>query len=218
MYFASRVQAGRMLATRLAKNYKDKPAVVLALDDGGVMIGAQISKELQCPIMLLSSSEIMLPREPMAIAGITDNGVFSYNKSYSEGEIDEMVSEYFNLIEQEKLTEMHVLNHMQSGGKTTDVERIRHCNVILVSEGLKTGFKLDLACQFLKPIEIEKIAVAVPFASIQAVDRMHVLADDLYCLSVVTDYIDTNHYYDKQDVPDHETVMETIQQVINQWK
>lgn len=215
MYFASRVQAGRMLASRLVDKYKDKQTVVLALDDGGVVVALQISQQLNCPLMLLSSSEIMLPREPTAIAGITDNGVFSYNHSYSDGEIDELAGEYFHLIEQEKLTEMHILNHLQGSGHTTDIERIRQSDIIIVSEGLKTGFKLDLASQFLKPIETGKIVVAVPFASVQAVDRMHVMADDLYCLSVVSDYIDTDHYYDQKDVPDHEIIIGTIQELLN---
>lgn len=207
-----------MLAARLADKYKDSNTVVLALDDGGVMVGVQISQQLRCPIMLLSSAEIMLPREPTAIAGITDNGTFSYNKAYSEGEIEELAGEYFHLIEQEKMTEMHILNHMQTMGHTTDIEKIRQSDVILVSEGLKTGFKLDLAGEFLKPIAIGKIVVAVPFASIQAVDRMHVMADDLYCLSVIADYIDTDHYYDQKDVPDHGTVVETVEQVVGNWK
>jgi predicted phosphoribosyltransferase len=203
-----------MLATRLVEKYQDKKCVVLALDDGGVVVGLQISQQLGCPLMLLSSSEIMLPREPTAIAGITDNGTFSYNHEYSGGEIDELVGEYFHLIEQEKMTEMHILNHMQGAGHTTDLNQIRKSNIIMVSEGLKTGFKLDLANQFLKPIEIQKTAVAVPFASVQAVDRMHVLADDLYCLNVVSEYIDTDHYYDQKDVPDHDTILGAVQQLL----
>lgn len=203
-----------MLAARLTDKYKDQKCVVLALDDGGVIVGLQISQALDCPIMLLSSSEIMLPREPDAIAGITDNGTFSYNNAYSTGEIDELVGEYFNLIEQEKMNEMHVLNHMQSGVPTSDKDAIKQANIILVSEGMKTGFKLDLADQYLKPIEIGKTIVAVPFASVQAVDRMHVLADDLYCLSVIADYIDTSHYYDQNDVPAHETVVGAVQQLL----
>jgi putative phosphoribosyl transferase len=214
MYFASRVQAGRMLASRLAGKYEDKKNVVLALDDGGVVVGLQISQQLGCPIMLLSSSEILLPREPNAIAGITDNGTFTYNHSYSDGEIDELAGEYFNLIEQEKLTEMHILNHLQKGGKTTNIAQIKKANIILVSEGLKTGFKMDLAVQFLKPIEIGKMVVAVPFASVQAVDRMHVMADDLYCLNVVAEYIDTDHYYDQKDVPPHDIVAGAVQQLL----
>ena len=85
--------------------------------------------------------------------------------------------------------------------------------MIVVADGLKTGFPVDLAAEFLKPIAIEKLVVATPFASVQAVDRMHVLADDLYCLNVIEDYMDTDHYYDKQDVPDHEIILKTIEQV-----
>ncbi|HMH31349.1 MAG TPA: hypothetical protein VK534_02645, partial [Methylomirabilota bacterium] len=90
--------------------------------------------------------------------------------------------------------------------------------VIIVSDGLKTGFEIDLAVEFLKPIDMDKLIVATPFASVPAVDRMHVLADDLYCLNVLTDYIDTNHYYDKQDVPDHQIVLKTIEKIILEWQ
>ncbi|HEX7633369.1 MAG TPA: hypothetical protein VF401_03515, partial [Candidatus Saccharimonadales bacterium] len=89
---------------------------------------------------------------------------------------------------------------------------------ILVSDGLKSGFPLDLANEFLKPIAYSKLVVAAPFASVQAVDRMHVLADDIYCLNVLQDYIDTNHYYDTQDVPSHQVVLSTIEQLVHDWK
>jgi putative phosphoribosyl transferase len=218
MYFASRVQAGRMLAAQLTKKYRYENCAVLALGDGGVMVGAQIAVELHCVLTLLTSAEIMLPREPQAIAGITGSGTVAYNRSYSEGELDELMGENRGFIEQEKLARMHDLNQLVGVGGTIDREFLTGHNVIIVSDGLKTGFPVDLAAEFLKPIAIEKLIVATPFASIQAVDRMHVLADDLYCLNAITDYIDTNHYYDKQDVPDHETVLKTIEHIVLYWK
>jgi len=219
MYFASRVQAGRMLAAQLAKKYRYENCAVLALGDGGAMVGAQIAVQLHCVLTMLVSQEIMLPREPQAIAGITASGTLAYNHAgYSAGEIDELVGENYGFIEQEKLTHMHDLNQMLGDGGTIDKKLLRGHNVIVVSDGLKTGFPVDLAAEFLKPIAIEKLIVATPFASVAAVDRMHVLADDLYCLTVITDYIDTNHYYDQQDVPDHETVLKTIEQIVLNWK
>ncbi len=62
------------------------------------------------------------------------------------------------------------------------------------------------------------MVVAVPFASVKAVDRMHILADALYCMNVLADYMDTDHYYERQDVPDHATVMTTLQTIILNWK
>jgi putative phosphoribosyl transferase len=218
MYFASRLQAGRMLAAQLAKKYRYENCAVIALSDGGVMVGAQIASQLHCVLTLLQSAEINLPLEPDAIAGITDNGSLAYNHKFSQGEIDEMVSEYYGLIEQEKLTRMHELNHLLGGGGVIQKNLLKGHNVILVSDGLKTGFALDLAAEFLKPIAIEKLIIATPFASVAAVDRMHIVADEIYCLNVIADYIDTNHYYDKQDIPDHDTVIKTIKGIILNWK
>jgi putative phosphoribosyl transferase len=218
MYFASRVQAGRMLSAKLVEKYAGKKCAVVALGDGGVMVGAQIAKELHCVITLLMSAEIMLPREPQAIAGITSGGVVAFNHGYSDGELDEMVGEYYSIIEREKLLRMHDLNQLLGGGGTISKELLKDHHVIIVSDGLKTGFEVDLAAQFLKSIAVEGMIVVTPFASVQAVDRMHVLADDLYCLNVISEYIDTDHYYDTQDVPDHETVIKTIQHITTNWQ
>jgi predicted phosphoribosyltransferase len=218
MYFASRVQAGRMLANQMAKKYRYENCAVVALGDGGVMVGMQIATQLLCVLTLLESSEITLPREPDAIAGITAAGTVAYNKRYSQGELDELIGENYGYIEQEKLTRMHDMNRLLGKGGTIDRKLLKGRNVIVVADGLKTGFPVDLAAEFLKPIAIEKLVIATPFASVQAVDRMHVLADDLYCLDVIEDYMDTDHYYEKHDVPSHETVLKTIEQILLNWK
>lgn len=207
-----------MLAAQLVPKYRYENCVVVALNDGGVMVGAQIATELHCALMMLLSEEITVPREPDAIAGITSEGGFAYNPVYSSGEIEEMTSEYFNLIEQEKLTHMHHMNELLGSGGMMRKDMLKGHNVILVSDGLANGFLLDLAENFLKPIAIEKLIVAVPIASVSAVDRMHIFADDIYCLSVPGEFMDVAHYYDKQDIPDHDTVVKTIEDVVLHWK
>lgn len=218
MYFASRVQAGRMLAAQLTKKYRYENCAVLALGDGGAMVGAQVAVELHCVLTMLASAEITLPREPQPIAGIASGGVMSYNHGYSEGEIQELVGENYGLIEQQKLVRMHELNQLVGGAGTIDKKFLRGHNVIVISDGLKSGFEVDLAVEFLKPIKMEKLVIATPMASVPAVDRMHVLADDLYCLNVIEDYMETDHYYDNNDMPDHDTVLETISNIVLKWK
>lgn len=190
----------------------------MALSDGGVQVGAQIAMQLHCPLTLLMSAEIMLPREPQAVAGITAGGVVALNHSYTDGELEDLMGENYGFIESEKLLQMHNLNSLVGKGGTISKKLLKGHNIIIVSDGLKTGFEVDLAAAFLKPIELQKMVVATPFASVQAVDRMHVLADDLYCLSVISEYIDTDHYYDTNDVPDHDLVLQTIENVVENWK
>jgi len=218
MYFASRMQAGRMLGAQLAKKYRYENCAVVALNDGGVMIGAQIASQLHCVLMMLLNSEIKLPMEPDAIAGITPSGAMAYNQRYSPGEIEELTGEYYGLIEQEKMTGMHEMNRLVGRNGVMQRDLLKGHNVIVVSDGLKTGFPLDLVAEYLKPIAIEKLIVATPLASLKAVDHMHIVADEILCLSVVEDFISTEHYYDTQDVPDHDTAIKTIEHIISEWK
>ena len=219
MYFASRMQAGRMLASKLVEKYRYEDCAVIALTDGGVVVGAQIAMQLHSVLMLLVSEEIHLPREPEAIGAITQDGTFTYNQgSYQDSEITELMSEYFGFVEQEKLQKIQDMQHLIGSGGNIKKDLIRGRNIILVSDGFKSGFSLDIALMYLKSTAVEKIIVATPLASVKAVDRMHILADDLYCLSVVENYMDTDHYYDKQDVPDHKKIMDTIEKIILNWK
>jgi putative phosphoribosyl transferase len=218
MYFASRLQAGRMLAAQLVPKYRYENCAVVALDDGGVMVGAQIASALHCVLMMMLSAPIELPREPEAIAGVTSGGNLTYNSQYSEGEIEEFTGEYRGLIDQEKLSGLHEINRLLGGGGLIESHLLKGHNVIVVSDGLKSGFPIDMAADFLKPIAIEKLVVATPLASVQAVDRMHIIANDIYCLDVVAEYINTDHYYEKQDVPDHEKAAKIIERIILNWK
>lgn len=218
MYFQSRVEAGRLLAEQIVPRFKGQDCAIVALNDGGVMVGAQIALQLHCVLTLLLTETITLPREDQAVAGIAQDGSFSYNQRYSQGEIDEFVGEYYHLIEQEKMSKMQEMHRLVGRGGLIRKDLLRDRNVILVTDGLADGFALDIAMQFLKPIHTKKIYVATPLASVPAVDRMHVLADGIYCLSVIEDYISTDHYYDVQDVPPHDKIIKTIEEIVTHWK
>lgn len=207
-----------MLAAKLIDKYRYENCAVVAIDDGGVVVGSQLAIQLHCVLTLLSIAEIKLPAEPKPVAGITEGGALAYNTQYAAGELDDLLSENRNYIEQEKFWQIHKLNRLVAGKGTIDKNLLKGHNVILVSEGLKTPFEVDLAFEFLKPINIEKLIFAVPFASVKAVDRMHVLGDELLCLNVLEDFESVEHYYDKQDVPSHEKILETIEKIVLNWK
>ncbi|MEK7152607.1 MAG: phosphoribosyltransferase family protein [Patescibacteria group bacterium] len=219
MYFKNRVEAGQLLAKQIVQKYKGQDCAVVALNDGGVMVGAQIALELHCVLTMLLTEPINLPREDAAVGGISQDGSFSYNRKYSQGEIDEFVAEYYHFIEQEKMTKMQEM-HRAEGRKGGLIRKslLKDRNVILVTDGLLDGFSLDVALSYLKPVHTKKLVVATPLASVPAVDRMHILADDIFCLSVLEDYITTEHYYDVNDVPPHERVVRTIEQIVSHWR
>lgn len=218
MYFESRAAAGELLAEQIVKKYRHSRCAVVALSDGAVMVGAQIALELHCVLTMLLTDAIQLPREDAAIAGISQDGSFTYNNFYSPGEIEEFVSEYHGLIEQEKSSKLQELHKLEGRSGLIRHSLLRDRTVILVSDGLSSGFSLDLALQYLKLVRTRKIVVATPLASVKAVDRMHILADEIYCLSVLEDYMDTDHYYENKDVPPHEVVIRTVEAIVRHWK
>jgi predicted phosphoribosyltransferase len=218
MYFKSRVEAGKKLSEQIVKKYQGQQCAVVALSDGGVMVGSQIAVQLKCVLTMLLSEPIVLPREPDAIAGINQDGSFSYNSAYSPGELEDLIGEYHSLIEQEKMQQMQNMQRLLGHGGLIRKDLLRNHTVILVADGLSNGFSLDIAAEFLKPIKIKKLIVATPLASVKAVDRMHILADEIFCLSVVEDYINTDHYYDTQDIPSHDKIVKTIEQIVSHWR
>ena len=218
MYFKSRVEAGQKLAEQIVKKYQGERCTVVGLSDGGVMVGAQIAMALHCPLTMLVSEAIELPRENTAIAGIAQDGSLSYNNAYSPGQLEEMLGEYHGFFEEEKMRKIRDMHRLMGRGGLIRKDLLREHVVILVSDGLSNGFSLDIAAEFLKPIHMRKLVVATPLATMQAMDRMHLLADDLFCLSLVDDYITTDHYYDTQDVPSHELVSKTVREIIKHWQ
>ncbi len=218
MYFKSRSQAGKLLADQIVPDFRHKKCAVVALNDGGIVVGAEIAKELGCVLTLLLTETIDIPRENMALAGITSDGAFTYNNLYSPGEIEEFVSEYYHFIEQEKMSKMQLMHRLFGKKGLIRHDLLKGRNIILVSDGLSSGFALDIARVFLKPISYDKLIIATPLASVPAVDRMHVIGDRIYCLSVIEEYITTDHYYDVKDVPSHETLIGLIEQIIEKWR
>jgi putative phosphoribosyl transferase len=217
MYFKSRTEAGIILAEKIVPKYWDKKCSVLALGDGGVLVATQIALRLRCALMLLLTEPINLPREPEAIASVNQDGGFTYNSAYSDGEISDIKDEYRNYIDLEKQSKTHEIHVAMGDGTLVKKSLLKHKYIILVSDGIYGTFALDSATEFLKPIESKGIIVATPMANIHAVDRMHIMADEIYCLNVIEDYMSTEHYYEVNDVPDHEIIIETVQNVLDKW-
>jgi predicted phosphoribosyltransferase len=216
MYFKDRNQAGQQLAAKLT-DYRYENTAVVALSDGGVIIGAEIAKALHCVLTMLLTEEIKLPGEHNAVAVVNQDGGFTYNNMFSAGQIEGFAAEYRTYIEQEKQRKFHAINRLLGDGGLIRKDLLYGRNVILVSDGLASGLSLDAAADFLKPIKIEKLIIVTPLATVQAVDRMHLMADEIVCLSVIENMMNTGHYYEDNTMPSHEALIKTIETIVLNW-
>ena len=218
MYFESRAQAGQKLAAELVEKYRYENCAVVALSDGAVQVGEQIASALHCILTMLLIENIPIPGENMDFGGVSQNGNFTYNDTFSAGEIEEYAGEFHGYLEEQKREAFQRLNRLLGDGGIIDNDMLRDHTVILVSDGLDSGAAIDVALDFLKPIRINRLVVAAPFATVPIVDKLHVSADELHILDVKENMMEINHYYEQNDIPSHEETVRKINQIVLNWR
>ncbi|MFZ1302041.1 MAG: hypothetical protein WAQ27_05730 [Candidatus Microsaccharimonas sp.] len=218
MYFESRVHAGQQLAERLIERYRYENCAVVAISDGGVVVGEQIASALHCVLTMLLVENIDVPGEGLSFGGVSEGGHFSYNSQFSRGEIEEYTTEYRGYLEEQKREAFQRINRLLGEGGLIDHDMLRDHTIILVSDGYDNTVMIDAAIDFLKPIRIARLVIVAPVASSTAVDRLHVAADELHILDVKSNYIDTNHYYDVNEIPTHEETIDKINKIVLNWR
>lgn len=217
MYFASRKEAGFRLAMQLLQ-YRYENCVVVALSDGAVQVAREVAASLHATLTMLLIEQIDVPGEGVNFGTVNQSGRFSYNSMFSAGEIEAYYDEFHGYLEDQQRQKFQHINRLLTYGGLADERMLREQNVILVADGLSSGASLDAAADFLKPIQIKRLIIAVPIASVVAVDRMHIMADELHVLAVTENYMGTDHYYDTNDVPSHEELIRTLNDAVLEWR
>lgn len=217
VYFRNRADSGRQIAYKL-EGYKNRNISVVALSRGAVIVGAQIAMHLHGNLMLLLTENITLPGEIESIASVSSTGDFTYNNMFSPGQLEELTAEFRQYIEGQRIEKVHRLNILMGKDGEVHPEFLRHHVVILVSDGLSSGYSLDIATEFLKTIALQRLIIAAPIASVLAVDRMHLAGDEICCLSVVDNYINTDHYYDDNTIPPIKDLFRMMRRIAVSWE
>ena len=217
MYFQSRAETGYRLAFELMQ-YRYEDTVVLCLSDGAVLVGQQIAASLHATLTMMLVEEIDVPGEGALFGTVNQSGRFTYNGMFSIGEIEEYFSEFHGYLEDQKRSVTSRINRLLSDGGLVDETMLRGHNVIVVADGLPNGTSLDAVADYMKPIRVKRLIVVTPIAAVDAVDRMHILSDELHVLGVTTNYMGTNHYYDNNDIPDHKEIISILNNTILSWR
>lgn len=218
MYFKDRTEAGASLAERLLEAYRYENCAVVALSDGGVLVGEEIAAQLHCVLMMIVSEDIEIPGEGLSFGSVSQSGSFTYSSQLSSGQRHEYTSEFHGYLSEKKREAFQRINRLVGDGGLIDKDLLRDHVVILVSDGFGDDASIDAALDFLKPIRIQRLVVAAPVATVPAVDRLHVAADELHILDVKANYLGVNHYYDHNDIPSREETVARINEAILKWR
>jgi putative phosphoribosyl transferase len=175
--YVDRADAGSTLAVML-QMYKDTDAVVLAVPAGGVPVGVVIARDLNLTLDVLVVSKITLPWNTEAGYGaVAFDGTVRLNKrllprlGLREDEIQHGMEE----------TKKKVTCRFTNLRGDKPLQDLSKRPVIVVDDGLASGFTLLVGVEALRKAGANQIMVAVPTGNRNSVQMMADRVEAVYC-------------------------------------
>lgn len=180
--FRNRVEAGRVLASKLGR-YANRPdVIVLALPRGGVPIAFEVAKALGAPLNVFIVRKLGVPgQEELAFGAIASGGACVLNENLVQAlRLPETLVERIYEREQRELERRE---RIYRGGHLAQI--LKDKTVIIVDDGLATGATMRAAIKAIKTQTPKELVVAVPVGSRQTCGEFKHEAD-VWCVCVTT--------------------------------
>jgi putative phosphoribosyl transferase len=178
--FENRYDAGRQLAEKLAE-YASQSVVVLGIPNGGIAVALSVALALGADLDIVVSRKIPLPLSPEGGFGsVTDDGTTILNEEVvnkaglSQQQITYQVSQVRASIRDRSLLYYRDRPPVAVGGRT----------VIVVDDGLASGYTMRAAVESVRHRNPEKIVVAVPVGPEHVVKELEKVADKVVTCAV----------------------------------
>lgn len=204
--YRDRSEAGQALARHLATHAHDN-ALVLALPRGGVPVGAEIARALDLPLDIFLVRKIGHPSNPeFAIGAIASGGIQLLDDSLTaaEGIPAEIVA---NTIQRET-AELQRREKLYRGHRP--LPDLAHRHLILVDDGIATGYSLRVAVLALQQLHPEHVTIAIPVGSPESCAALASSVDELICPAQPSPFHAVGLWYDHFPAITDEQVRETL--------
>jgi putative phosphoribosyl transferase len=182
--FDDRYQAGELLAQRLLP-YSGPACIVLAIPRGGVPVGYEVSKALACPLDVIVPRKLPIPWNPEAGFGaVMPDGTRVLNDEMvarlglAPQRIEDITRGVVREVRRRELAYRKDRPHPRLSGQT----------VILVDDGLATGYTMRAAVEALRKQTPAAVVVAVPVAPRNTAEEIERVADEVVVLHIVEEY------------------------------
>jgi putative phosphoribosyl transferase len=185
--FKDRSEAGRILGDMLAPRYGDDPSslIVLAIPMGGVPPALKIHERLGGTIDLAIVRKIQIPGNTEAGFGaMTQEGDLFMNR--------DLMAHLRLSIEQVDLQSDKVRKELNERNQRLRENRpfpeVSGKTVILVDDGLASGYTMKAASHMVRKKNAARIVVAVGTAPQRSIGQLEGEADELFCPNVCDGY------------------------------
>ncbi|MGI6488318.1 MAG: phosphoribosyltransferase [Syntrophomonadaceae bacterium] len=204
--FRDRGDAGKRLAESLARAGVVFD-IVIGIPRGGVAVAKEIAGHFKCPMDVVMARKIGSPtNEEYAIGAVTPDG-----KIFVDERVQEFLGFDHERIQLEARRVQREINRRiaryRSGKPGPDLAAKR---VLLVDDGIATGFTIKAAVAYLRQQGASYIAIAVPVAAREAVQELEPMVDDFFSLEVPEKFYAVGQFYEDFSPVDDEAVIEML--------
>lgn len=203
MLFEDRQHAGELLAKKLSA-YRGQSPLILAVPRGGISVALPLWRHLGGELDLIITRKLGAPGQPeLAIGAVTGDGHLLLNEALV-AQI-RMPDGYLERVSAEEQAEITRRLHLYRGQRPPPdiIERL----VIVVDDGVATGFTLRAALQGVKQGRPRKLVLAVPVGPPETITRLRREVDELYYLEAPPHFAAVGQFYrDFRQVNDSEVI------------
>lgn len=206
--YRDREDAGRVLASRL-QDYRGKDLIVLAIPNGGVPVAAVIAEEFDAELYLMIVRKLQIPGNPEAGFGaLTSDGFLLLNQQL----IDHLRLREGDILKQKEKALSNIRSRQEYFGTRAALPTLNDRTVLLVDDGLASGFTMEAAIKSAKSQGAKRIIIAVPTSSMTAYRRLELQVDKIICpdLSRMRIFAVANAYENWYDL-DEEKVLNILE-------
>ncbi|MBW6409369.1 phosphoribosyltransferase [Clostridium weizhouense] len=208
--FIDRKDAGEQLSINL-KKFKDENPIVLAIPRGGIITAYETIKKFKFEWDLIIPRKISLPyNKEVAIGAVSLDGTYLLDERYIDMlniSKEYIQNEMFQQIDEIKKK----LNKYKGNENFPDV---KNKTVIIIDDGIATGFTIQAAIKSIKKHDAKKIILAIPIAPQNTISMLEKIVDEVICLFIPYDFYAVGSYYENFE----QTTDEEIFNVINELK
>jgi putative phosphoribosyl transferase len=207
MTFATREEAGRLLG-RYLKAREVRADLVLGLPRGGVIVAAEVARELALPLDVLIVRKIGHPwQREFAVGALAEPDIVLLEQTVIAA--DPALHRALKDIVQE---EKERLQHHRAAFHLAPLADLRGQTVMLVDDGVATGATTEAAALAARKLGAGRVIVATPVAAGEAVRRLEKVADEVIALHVDADFDAVGRYYKVFSQTSDEEVLQALRQ------
>ena len=191
MPFQDRAEAGRRLADRLAR-FRDDAPVVLGLPRGGVPVAAEVARALGAQLDIVVERKLGVPWHPeLGFGAIGEDGVMIINRDLVD-DVGVAPDEIRAVVAAERATLRRRVQRYRAGRAPIDLEGR---TVILVDDGIATGFTVRAAIEVVRRRGARTIVLAAPVAPPRVVEELRHQVDDVVVLESHEPFVAVGQFY-----------------------